>query len=366
MAEIKNFPNNVDEFIGAENVMKWLHGRTSGVFAAGNNLAVTSQGGMNIAVSDGVGWIANSESDGTVFWCDSFKTTGTQLALSLDLADAYNPRIDRVVVSWETVDYTDKPEIKVLKGTPASTPAAPALTRTASKWEISLAQIYVGTAVSAVSAANITDERLNSAVCGLVTAALEIDSTMANNQFVASLQALQAQISSTISSTQTQASSVLTATQTQAAELLDAIQDELDALNAGTEVMLKSVYDTDGDGHVDDAVAAQAAAEAAQTAANAAATAASTAQTTANNAATAASTAQSTATAAQSAANTAQSTASTANTTANAALPKSGGAMTGTLSNATAAQVRNISAGTSDLTAGTSSLATGQLYLVYE
>lgn len=51
---------------------------------------------------------------------------------------------------------------------------------------------------------------------------------------------------------------------------------------------------------------------------------------------------------------------------ANAALPKSGGAMTGTLSSANSAQVRNITASTTDLTAGTSSLATGQVYLVYE
>lgn len=350
---MKNFPNNVDEYIGAENVMKWLHGRTSGVFAAGNNLAVTSQGGMNLAVSDGVGWIANSESDGTVFWNDAFKTTGTQLALSLELADAVNPRIDRVVVSWETVDYTDKPQIKVLKGTPASTPAAPALTRTASKWEISLAQIYVGTAVSAVSAANITDERLDSAVCGLVTAALEIDSTMANNQFVTSLQELQAQISSAISSTQTQASGILTATQTEAAELLDAIQAELDSLNAGTEVMLKSVYDTDGDGHVDDAVAAQATAEAAQTAAAAA-------QSTADSAASAAS-------AAQTAANTAQSAATAAQTTANAALPKSGGAMTGTLSDPYALQVRNSLLTPTDQTVGaSSSYPNGTMIYVYE
>lgn len=353
MAEIKNFPNNVDEYIGAENVMKWLHGRTSGVFAAENNLAVTSQGGMNLAVSDGVGWIANSESDGTVFWNDAFKTTGTELALSLELADAYNPRIDRVVVSWETVDYTDRPEIKVLKGTPAGTPAAPALTRTASKWEISLAQIYVGAAVSAVTAANITDERLNAAVCGLVTATLEIDSTMANNQFVAALQELQQQISSTITNTQTQASSVLTTTQTEAAELLDAIETELADLNAGTAAMLKSVYDKDNDGHVDDAVAAQAAAEAAQATATAAQTAASTAQSTADSAATAASAAQ--------------STADTANTTANAALPKSGGAMTGTLSDPYALQVRNSILTPTDQTVGaSSSYPNGTLIHVYE
>lgn len=398
MAEIKNFPNNVDEYIGAENVMKWLHGRTSGVFAAGNNLAVTSQGGMNLAVSDGVGWIANSESDGTVFWNDAFKTTGTQLALTLELADAFNPRIDRIVVSWETVDYTVKPEIKVLKGTPAGTPAAPALTRTASKWEISLAQIYVGAAVSGVTAANITDERLNSAVCGLVTAALEIDSTMANNQFI----------------------QMLADVQSDSQELLSLIKTELDNLNAGTEVMLKTVYDPDNDGVIDGILQAQEAAEAAQSTAAAAQTAATAAATAAANA--------------QSTANSASTAASAAQSTANNALPKSGGTVSGNLnitgnltlkgsgnygnkinlgdgdyvhisepeddilelkgkyirfvttdtSNSplplnqggtgvtsmealkTAMGFKKITASTTDLTAGTSSLATGELYLVYE
>ena len=78
MAEIKNFPNNADEFIGAENVMKWLHGRTSGVFGAENNLAVTTgYGAMQVLVSDGLGWLANESKDGTVFWNDTESETGT-------------------------------------------------------------------------------------------------------------------------------------------------------------------------------------------------------------------------------------------------------------------------------------------------
>lgn len=57
--------------------------------------------------------------------------------------------------------------------------------------------------------------------------------------------------------------------------------------------------------------------------------------------------------------------------TANAALPKSGGTMTGALvaggtQDVTSAQVRSIYAGTSDMTAGETSLATGTIYLVYE
>lgn len=53
-------------------------------------------------------------------------------------------------------------------------------------------------------------------------------------------------------------------------------------------------------------------------------------------------------------------------TKANTILPKSGGAMTGTLSNDASAQVRNIQYSTTDLTAGSSNLTTGAVYLVYE
>ena len=40
MAQIKSYPNNVNEEIGAENVMRWHHGRTRGVYGAPGELAV--------------------------------------------------------------------------------------------------------------------------------------------------------------------------------------------------------------------------------------------------------------------------------------------------------------------------------------
>lgn len=189
MAEIKNFPNNADEFIGAENVMKWLHGRTSGVFGAENNLAVTAgYGAMQVLVSDGLGWLANENKDGTVFWNDTKSETGTELALPLAVSDAVLPRIDRVVVTWETVDYTEKPVIEILRGTPSASPAAPALTNNNLKRQISLAQIYIAPAVTKIADENITDERLNSDVCGIVTEDIVIDTTVAQKQFIALLQ----------------------------------------------------------------------------------------------------------------------------------------------------------------------------------
>nr|DAH49168.1 MAG TPA: Receptor Binding Protein [Caudoviricetes sp.] len=193
--------------------MKWLHGRTSGVFGAENNLAVTLDSGMTVKVSDGVGWLSNSEGDGSVFWNDTKNTTGVELKLTAAIANAVNPRIDRVVVTWDTVDYAAKPRIELLQGTPAASPAAPTLTNNTLKRQISLAQIYVAAAASKLTSANITDERLDKSVCGIVTDWVTVDTTTMNQQF---------------------------------AEYLAAIRKELSDLNAGTATMLKATYDPKG------------------------------------------------------------------------------------------------------------------------
>lgn len=189
MATIKNFPNNKNEYIGAESVMKWLHGRTSGVFGADGNLSVTSNGDMSVNVSDGVGWLANSDADGTVFWNDTKQQTGSELNLTFPLADAINPRIDRVIVTWDTVDYSVEPSIEILQGTAASSPVAPALTNDTLKQQISLARVYIAAAASKITAENITDERLDSSVCGIVTDWVSVDTTTMQQQFEAFVQA---------------------------------------------------------------------------------------------------------------------------------------------------------------------------------
>jgi hypothetical protein len=215
VAEIKNFPNNVDEYIGAENVMKWLHGRSSGVFGADGNLSVTANGDMTVSVSDGVGWLANDKADGTVFWNDTKEQTGSELQLTIPLADPVLPRIDRIVVSWDTVDYASKPRIEVIKGTPNNAPTAPELTNNTLKRQISLARIGVAAAVSSISADNITDERLDPDVCGLVTDWVSVDTTT-----------MQAQFSS----------------------LLEKVKTELAQLHGGTAMMTKAQYDPSGGG----------------------------------------------------------------------------------------------------------------------
>lgn len=196
MANIKSFPNNQDEYVGAEYVMKWLHGRTSGVFGANGNAAVAALDtpGMAVTVSDGVGWMSNGNGDGVVWWNDSEAVNTSKLQLSIDAADGVLNRIDRIIVEWKTTNYVDLPEIKVLKGSASSTAKAPDLTNNGTVRQISLARITVNAGVTAITASMITDERLDTGVCGLVTDWVSIDTSMMHSQFEALLAAIQKEL----------------------------------------------------------------------------------------------------------------------------------------------------------------------------
>lgn len=213
MAEIKSFPNNQDVYVGAENVMRWLHGRTSGVFGAENNLATSVvPDSMSVQVSDGVGWLSNSKGDGIVFWNDSEQTNGNKLTLTHDVADGVLDRIDRVVVTWETTNYVALPTISILKGNASSSPVPPALTNNNVRRQISLRQQRIPAGAISISPALGTDERLDPDVCGIVTETVLVDTSTMQNQFEA---------------------------------LLNAIQKELADLEAGTAVELKKLLFAD-------------------------------------------------------------------------------------------------------------------------
>lgn len=220
MAEIKSFPNNQSEYIGAEEVMKWLHGRTSGVFAAENNAAVAAvQNAMAVTVSDGLGWMANAGKDGVVWWNDHETVNGAKLQLLIDAADSTLNRVDRIIVEWKTSTYVDLPEIKVLKGDFNSTAIAKPLTNNSTVRQISLARINVAAGTTEITASMITDERLDTSVCGLVTESVNIDTSTMQNQFEA----------------------LLKETQNQTKALLTALQNELADIEAGTGVELKKL-----------------------------------------------------------------------------------------------------------------------------
>lgn len=103
--------------------------------------------GMQVKVKSGQAWMQGH-----------FFQSAAEETLSISNADSTNPRIDRVIVR---IDWTANTiQLAVLSGTPAVSPSAPSLTQNNTRWEISLAQVYVGANVSTIAAGNITDERV--------------------------------------------------------------------------------------------------------------------------------------------------------------------------------------------------------------
>lgn len=154
----KSFPLNNTDY-GAEDAQLYFATRTRGVFA-GAHLAVTPGEGLAVSLSTGIAWLKNGDFGGLAY------ANTAPLSLAIGTANASYPRIDRVVIRYDVQNNTVYAYVKA--GTPASAPVPPALDRNSLADEISVAQVHVGVAATSISAGNITDERLNADVCGLM------------------------------------------------------------------------------------------------------------------------------------------------------------------------------------------------------
>jgi hypothetical protein len=144
----------------------------NGIFPVpSNGLQVLANNSMDVTVKAGKAWING------YYYCN----TG-DLAVTLGTADGVLNRIDRLVLRWSlsTRDIT----VQVLQGAYSASPAAPALSRNADVYELALADVYVGKGVVSIKQANITDQRLNAALCGIVIGAVQqIDPSVLTAQF---------------------------------------------------------------------------------------------------------------------------------------------------------------------------------------
>ncbi len=138
----------------------------NGVFPnPSTGLQVLASNSMIITVNTGKAWINGY-----------FYFNTSNLTITLDNADGALNRIDRIVVRWDLQDRVISVEVK--KGTYSANPSAAAIQRDADAYELVLADVYVGAGAVSVSQANITDQRLNSTLCGLVVGTVgELDTT---------------------------------------------------------------------------------------------------------------------------------------------------------------------------------------------
>ena len=146
----------------------------NGVFPVpSTGLQVVANDGMKLNVKTGKAWI-----NGYFYF-----NTG-DLAVELGTADGQLNRIDRVVVRW---DLTNRiMSVKVKSSSFSMSPTAPALQRDTDVYELALADIYVGAGVTAITQSKITDQRLNTSLCGVVAAVVQqIDTAAFNAQLQA-------------------------------------------------------------------------------------------------------------------------------------------------------------------------------------
>ncbi len=139
---------------------------TSGIFNGGDNLRVSSTGtDMSINIKEGYAWL-----EGYLYKIDT-----EPLKLIIDAADPSLNRIDRVVIRLDKSLEKRYVRAFILKGIPAENPVLPVLTRNENVYEISLAQIGVIAGKSFISDDEITDERFDEGVCGIVNSLIKID-----------------------------------------------------------------------------------------------------------------------------------------------------------------------------------------------
>lgn len=160
----------------AEDAMLLNMPITSGVYGQTGNFNLTTNN-MTLTVGTGLAFMRLTTAKGFTVY------NNTPVALTLDAADSVLDRIDRIVLKWRS--GSNAVALEVLKGTPSSTPSPVARSTGADNYDLVLYDILVGAGVTTISAAAITDQRLNPNLCGLMASNVtQIDTTALHNQIV--------------------------------------------------------------------------------------------------------------------------------------------------------------------------------------
>lgn len=158
---------NGDRTYSASSFENWLKKFfTTGVFQG--DLQVTATSGMGISVAQGY---ANVNGKVRLFEPETF---------TLEPAYPSVDRVDTVVIERNETDRII--QLKVVKGDTSGSPTAPV--RTASIYQLVIAQIAIDAGAVSISQMDITDTRMNSMLCGYVASTVnEIDFTQIAAQF---------------------------------------------------------------------------------------------------------------------------------------------------------------------------------------
>ena len=147
-----------------------------------NNLQVMANGGMNIAIKQGLAW-----NNGGFYYANA------DILKALQPPDSVYARTDIVVLRFDSVSER-KIYIDVKTGVPSLSAVTPVLTRNKEVYELQLAKITIPSNIAEITQSNIQDNRLDKNLCGVVTGLIEqVDTTTLFNQYTTSFEELRQQ-----------------------------------------------------------------------------------------------------------------------------------------------------------------------------
>lgn len=118
-----------------------------GIFMSiGDHMAVSATTGMGISVGTGRAWFNHT-----------WTLNDAILPLTVEQAEVVLDRIDAVVLEVNADDQARENSIKIIKGTPSSTPVRPTMQDTETLHQYALAYIAVGSGVTEITQADITN-----------------------------------------------------------------------------------------------------------------------------------------------------------------------------------------------------------------
>ena len=176
MAITYGFFNSVDgdRKYNAEDVGRYLYGLVSdGVYQDDTGqLQVLASSGMDVTVQTGRAMLSYH-----------YMENDSAYTLTLDIGSTL-PRIDLIIMKLSIPNREITIEVK--KGTAASSPVMPTLSRNGTVKEYALAAVNVAANAASITQANIQDLRPNSAYCGWVTGIVtQLDTSTLNAQWEA-------------------------------------------------------------------------------------------------------------------------------------------------------------------------------------
>lgn len=166
MSFASGFFNSVDHdrLYDATDISRLFDGLIrDGIFASiGDCLVVKQSNRMNVTVGTGRAWFNHTWSYNDALY-----------PVTIPPSEILMDRIDAVVLEINSVESVRANSIKLIKGTPSSTPAKPSLTNTKEVHQYPLAYVTVGKEVTSIRQADI-ENCVGTSACPFVTGILEV------------------------------------------------------------------------------------------------------------------------------------------------------------------------------------------------